>query len=179
MSAILEHAVPAIRKFGTVVLASILATSSMSLVSTEPAEAATTVTVGAVELDFSSSKRTATSNNTSLNGTATYTNVATIDGIQIDAVVTTVGLNNSSITNYDSIGSASTNDKYFQINNNATAAGGFTAFKFEFFDHADGSVAVLKNVSVTSIDLDSPGRQFTEFSGFQSYILSADTKLTS
>ncbi|WP_296649071.1 InlB B-repeat-containing protein [Rhodoluna sp.] len=142
------------------------------------AKAATVVDVSGVELDFSSSKRTATSTPTALNGTATYTNVATVGGVQIDARVTTVALQNSSVDVYDSPGSASANEKYFQINNTTSVAGGFTSFKFDFYDHADGSVAVLKNVSVTSIDLDSPGRQFTEFNGFQSYVFSTDTKLT-
>jgi hypothetical protein len=79
------------------------------------AKAATVVDVSAVELDFSSSKRTATSTPTALNGTSTYTNVATVGGVQIDAVVTTVALQNSSIDVYDSPGSASANEKYFQI----------------------------------------------------------------
>ena len=167
-------------RFTALVLVALLATMAQLVAIPTSAKAATTVDVNGVELDFSSIKRTATNNNTAVGGTATYTNVATIGGIQIDAVVTTVALSNATITTggYDNPGSASANDKYFQIDNNATVAGGFTSFKFEFFDHADGSVAVLKNVKVTSIDLDSPGRQFTEFSGFQSYVFASSTHLS-
>jgi uncharacterized repeat protein (TIGR02543 family) len=167
-------------RFTALALVVILATLAHLVAVPNSAKASTTVDVNGVELDFSSSKRTATNNNTTVGGTATYTNVATIGGIQIDAVVTTVGLSNATISSggYDNPGSASANEKYFQIDNTATVAGGFTSFKFEFFDHADGSIAVLKNVKVTSIDLDSPGRQFTEFSGFQSYVFASSTHLS-
>ena len=169
-----------VSRLTALLLVVILATLAHLVAIPNSAKASTTVDVNGVELDFSSTKRTATNNNTAVGGTATYTNVATIGGIQIDAVVTTVALSNATISSggYDNPGSASANEKYFQIDNNATVAGGFTSFKFEFFDHADGSIAVLKNVKVTSIDLDSPGRQFTEFSGFQSYVLSSTTHLS-
>ena len=167
-------------RFTALALVVILATLAHLVAVPNSAKASTTVDVNGVELDFSSTKRTATNNNTAVGGTATYTNVATIGGIQIDALVTTVGLSNATISSggYDNPGSASANEKYFQIDNTATVAGGFTSFKFEFFDHADGSIAVLKNVKVTSIDLDSPGRQFTEFSGFQSYVFASSTHLS-
>ncbi|MEN9992534.1 MAG: hypothetical protein RLY83_104 [Actinomycetota bacterium] len=165
-------------RYTAVVLVALLATLVQLVAIPSSAKAATTVDVTGVELDFSTAKRTASSTPTALNGTATYTNVATIGGIQIDAKVTTIGLSSATIGNYDAPGSASANDKYFQIDNTATVAGGYTSFKFEFFDHADGSVAVLKNVKITSIDLDSPGRQFTEFSGFQSYVFANPTHLS-
>jgi uncharacterized repeat protein (TIGR02543 family) len=143
------------------------------------AKAAVTVAVpSGTELDFSTSNRTSTSNQTSLNGWAYYTNVLTVGTTQIDAKVTTVALNNASIDNYDNRGSASTNETYFQINNTASAVGGYTSFKFEFFNHADNSAATLQNVKITSIDLDSPGRQFTEFNGFNRYILGSTSNLS-
>lgn len=133
-------------RFTALLLVAILATLANLVAVPTSAKASTTVDVNGVELDFSSTKRTATNNNTAVGGTATYTNVATIGGIQIDAVVTTVALSSATINSggYDNPGSASANEKYFQIDNTATVAGGFTSFKFEFFDHADGSVAVLK-----------------------------------
>ena len=145
------------------------------------AHAAVTVTVPAdTELDFSASKRTSTSNETTLNGWSYYTNVITVGNVQIDAKVTTIALSSASINSggYDNPGSASGNEKYFQIDNTASAAGGYTSFKFEFFNHADNSAATLQNVSITSIDLDSPGRQFTEFNGFNRYILSSPSNLS-
>ncbi len=120
---------------------------------------------------------------TSVNGIARYKNVATIDGVAIDAVITTVALSNATISNYDNIGSASGNANYFQIDNTASAAGGYTSFKFDFYEGGtytgpgSGVPVVLSNVKVTSIDLDSPGRQFTEFTGFQKYTFSTGTHL--
>jgi hypothetical protein len=120
---------------------------------------------------------------TSVNGIARYKNVATIGGVTIDAVITTVALSSATISNYDNIGSASSDPKYFQIDNTASAAGGFTSFKFDFYEGGtytgpgSGVPVVLSNVKVTSIDLDSPGRQFTEFTGFQKYTFSTSTNL--
>ena len=158
-----------------------IAIALIANLSTTPkqASAAVTVTVpSGTELDFSATKRTSTSNETTLNGWAYYTNVLTVGSTQIDAKVTTIALSNASITNYDNPGNASGNQTYFQINNTASAAGGYTSFRFEFFNHADNSVATLQNVKITSIDLDSPGRQFTEFNGFNRYILNTPSNLS-
>ena len=158
----------------------LIAVATLAGISFSPVKAHATTTVLVPPtgvLDFSSAKRTSTSNQTSVNGWAYYTNVLTEGGVQVDAKVTTYQLSNASITNYDDIGSASGNDNYFQINNSASAAGGFTKFKFEFFNHADNSVVTLQNVRITSIDLDSPGRQFTEFSNFNRYVLANPTNL--
>ena len=153
----------------------------LSPFSATPAHAAV-VNVSSSSLDFSSSKRTFSSSSptpSQVGGWALYTNVATINGIQIDAKVTTVAISSgASISNYDAIGSASSNDSFFQIDNNV-AAGGKTSFKFEFFDHADSTPVILQNVAVTAIDLDSPGRQFAEFSSFQSYHFSTTTSSNS
>lgn len=158
-----------------------IAIALIANLSTTPkqASAAVTVTVpSGTELDFSATKRTSTSSETTLNGWAYYTNVLTVGSTQIDAKVTTIALSNASITNYDNPGNASGNQTYFQINNTASAAGGYTSFRFEFFNHADNSVATLQNVKITSIDLDSPGRQFTEFNGFNRYILNNPSNLS-
>ena len=143
------------------------------------APAANALNVSSTSFDFSSAKRDSarTSNPSSLNGYAYYANVATVDGVQIDAKVTTVAITNATIDNYDAIGNATSNDSYFQINNTASAANGKTSFKFEFFDAVTGQPVVLQNMKVTAIDLDSPGRQFAEFSGFQSYVFSSSTKM--
>jgi uncharacterized repeat protein (TIGR02543 family)/LPXTG-motif cell wall-anchored protein len=164
-----------------IVLATLFAAVGLVVLTPTSAHASVSVTIPAgTELDFSSSKRTSSSSPapTAVNGYATYTNVVTVSGVQIDAKVTTVALTNASITAYDNPGSASANEKYFQINNSASIAGGKTVFKFEFFNHADSSVATLHNVRLTSIDLDSPGRQFTEFNDFNRYIFSNSTNLS-
>lgn len=111
-----------------------------------------------------------------------FDTVATIDGVAIDAVVTTE-INGADLTNYDNIGSASSNTNYFQINMNSTAAGGYVAFQFDFYEHGSysgpgtGAPVILLNVAVTSIDIDSPGTQFQDFVGYQSYVLNNPTNL--
>ena len=150
-----------------------------------PASAAT-IDIGSSLIDFSAAKIVSakSSSPTTLNGYQYYANVATISGIQIDAKITTVAITNSGIDSYDpASGSANGGDTFFQLNNTATAVDGKTSFKFEFFDAADNTPVTLRNVKVTSIDLDSPGRQFVEFSGFQSHVFarstSTATKMTS
>lgn len=101
-----------------------------------------------------------------------YDTVTTIDGVAVDAVVTTTLLN-ASISNYDSIGSASGNADYFQVDNSVSSAGGFTSFQFSFYEHGSytgvgtGIPVILLNVAVTSIDIDAPGQQFQDFVGYQ------------
>jgi len=108
-----------------------------------------------------------------------------VPGVTIDAVVTTT-LSNSTITNYDNIGNASSNTDYFQLNMDVGAAYGITTAKFDFYEGGTytgvgtGIPVVLKNVSVTSIDIDGSTNfcQFTDFTGFQSYVLATDTSLS-
>jgi len=112
-----------------------------------------------------------------------FDTVATIDGVAIDAVVTTE-VNGATISNYDNIGSASANANYFQVNMTSSAAGGYTAFQFDFYEHGSysgpgtGAPVILLNVAVTSIDIDAPGQQFQDFVGYQSYVLNNPTNLT-
>jgi hypothetical protein len=147
---------------------------------TMPLEAtrAVAVDLSGIELDFSSSKRVVESTSptpTQLNGYSVYENVASVGGVQVDARVTTTELT-ATISDYDDPGSASGNAKYFQIDGDFQS-GERAAFRFDFFDHDTGLPVTLENVLVTSIDLDKTGRQYTEFSGFQSYVLSTDTRL--
>lgn len=107
-----------------------------------------------------------------------YRNVATIDGQSIDAVVVTGAQTGSTISDYDALGSAEGNatkaKPYFQIDTNLTT-GGRSEFTFSFYEANTysgpntGQPVILKNVVVTSIDLDSG--QYTEFTGFSTYRL--------
>ena len=153
---------------------------SFSPVVTAPAANASTVNVSGKAFSFRQTNRTLSTSPapTAVGGYSIYTLVTSADGIDIDAKVTTVALTNATITNYDANGNASANLDAFQIDNNATAVDAKTTFKFEFFDHATGNPVVLQNVAITSIDLDSPGRQFAEFSSFQGYKFSTDTKMS-
>ena len=171
-----------VRKKGLVALlitAAQLAVSFSPIAASVPAQAAA-LDVSGKAFSFRQTNRTLSSSPapTALNGYSVYDHVTSVDGIDIDAKITTVALTNATITNYDANGNASANLDAFQIDNNATAVDAKTTFKFEFFDHATGNPVVLKNVSITSIDLDSPGRQFAEFSSFQGYKLSTDTKMS-
>ena len=108
-----------------------------------------------------------------------------ISGISIDAIVTNT-FDSSTVSNYDSNGSASSNTEYFQVNTAVTNPGGTTSFTFDFYEAGSytgpgtGTPVVLNNVSVTSIDIDgSTGNycQFSDFTGFQSYVLGANSSL--
>jgi hypothetical protein len=108
-----------------------------------------------------------------------YNNVATVAGVAIDSVITTVAAG-FAIDVYDSPGSASNQTKYFQIDR---ASGvGEVKFHFAFYESGSyttvgsGSLVVLQNLKVSSIDLDN-GDQYTSFSGFQKYYLTSPTEL--
>jgi len=108
-----------------------------------------------------------------------YNKVATVAGVSIDAVVTTVATG-FAISDYDAPGSASNQTTYFQIDR---ASGvGEVKFRFAFYESGSyttvgsGSLVVLQNLKVSSIDLDY-GNQYTSFSGFQKYYLTSPTEL--
>lgn len=116
----------------------------------------------------------------------TYQNVKTIDGHQIDAVVTVVSLNNATMSAFDSTsnpyGSGDGGGAFFQPNFNFSAIGGSATLRFDFVDHSTGAAVTLKNVYINTYDLDgsgqqSSGRQYTDFSGIASYAVSTDTKI--
>ena len=125
-------------------------------------------------------------NNTVNGAVIKYTNVtdSSIPGISIDAVVTTA-LTNATVANYDSIGNASTNVNYFQTNATFLGTYGTQEFTFAFYESGTytgpntGIPITLRNMSVTSIDLDGSSNfcQFTDFTGFQSYILSNNSSI--
>ena len=123
-----------------------------------------------------------------------YKGVGTFSGITIDcAVTTTTNATESTISAYDNPGSATTTTGYlnnFMINMNTTAstavAGGESSFTFSFYEAGTytapntGIPVVLRNVRMTSIDLDSSGTggyQYTDFTGFQKYSLMSPTNL--
>jgi hypothetical protein len=113
-----------------------------------------------------------------------YRNVATIGSVVVDAVVTTVSVTDLTLNTYDASnpGSASSDADNFQVDT-STNAGSSAAFRFDFYLGGSFTVlgsgipVVLQNVVVTSIDLDGPGRQWTEFTGFQTYTFADTTNL--
>ena len=122
------------------------------------------------------------------NDVMVFSNVITINGQKIDALVTTK-LNNATIDNYDAISATqavSAVSEYFQPNLKSTAAGGNATFTITFYLNGNhtaanlGTVATLQNVVVNSYDIDSSSgadRQFQSFQGFSKYELSQATTL--
>jgi hypothetical protein len=165
------------KAFLAIALATAQLAISFSPISSAPAASAATLDVSSSAFSFRQTNRTMSSP-TSVGGYSIYSNVATVSGISVSAKVTTVALAGTTIDDYDSNGSASANADAFQIDQDVTSNGGRITVKFEFFDAATGSPVVLTNMAVTSIDLDNPGRQFAEFSSFQSYVVSSNTNIS-
>ena len=144
-----------------------------------------TYTSGGTATQLNDYRNFTSTGGTSNGDTVLYYNVATISaGNTVDAVVTTT-TTNTNITTYDGT-SASANAGYFQPDLQLTGSNGKAVFNFAFYEHgtytgsSTGTPVVLKNVTISSIDLDNGGSgyQFTEFSGFQQYTLTNDTELT-
>ena len=129
-------------------------------------------------------------NGTAAGNIVVFSNVITVGGQSIDAVVTTVAVDAGvSITSYDSTSNPYSSTGYFQPNiqvTNAGAGGGVT-FKFEFIKHGTyvdqanhGDAVVLQNLQVNAYDIDSSGgsdRQYQEFGGFDTYTVGAGSTL--
>lgn len=116
-----------------------------------------------------------------------YSGVATIGGVSIDAVVTTLALHGATLAKYDE-GSAVTTpppgttrnvDQLFQPNMNGTdATESSVTFQFDFYRSGTytgagtGEPVTLANVHVNTYDIDSNGssKQFNDFRGFQTYL---------
>ena len=167
----------------------VLATSLGNVALTAQTAHALAVDASAASFNFDyANKATLLSggSNTANGAVVKYTNVtdSSIPGISIDAVVTTL-LTNSTVSNYDSIGNASSNVNYFQTNGTFSGTYGTQEFTFAFYESGTytgpgtGIPITLKNVSVTSIDLDGSSNfcQFTDFTGFQSYVLADPTSI--
>ena len=115
-----------------------------------------------------------------------YTNVATIDGVIIDAVVRTVAIAGATVSKFDEgsavtaapPGSTQSVDDLFQSNISGTSGTeSMITYEFSFYEGGtytgtgSGVPVTLTNVAINSYDIDgSQGvKQFTDFRGFQSY----------
>ena len=176
-----------VRKIFSVFITALLAAGTIFAGAT-PARALT-VTLGNSDqliFDHSTGKYTnIVGTGTANNDVVLYKNVVTVSGIAVDAVITTI-LNGGTISNYDAIGSASTDPNNFQLNASIGTAGGTITARFAFYEAGTytgantGTPIVLQNVRMTSIDIDASGSsdfQFTEFTGFQKYTLNSPTNL--
>jgi len=129
---------------------------------------------------------------TANNDVVLYTNVLTVSGISIDAVVTTTITNvgsdsdqNVRITAYDDGDNNATIDNYLELSvsgTNGSTFNGFINLNFKFYESGTytgvgtGNQITLQNVSVFSLDVDS-GSQFSDFRGFQKYYVNNPTRL--
>ena len=168
-------------------LATLLALAGLTAIATPAHALAVDASAASFNFDYAAKATLLSGGANTANGAVVkYTNVtdSTIPGISIDAVVTTA-LTNSTVTNYDSIGNASNNVNYFQTNGTFSGTYGTQEFTFAFYESGTytgvgtGIPITLKNVSVTSIDLDGSSNfcQFTDFTGFQSYVLASPTSV--
>ncbi|MEY2693796.1 MAG: hypothetical protein RL142_144 [Actinomycetota bacterium] len=170
------------------VLAALLALSGLTIGAT-PAHALS-VDASAASFNFNAnsggnSTLISGANNKTSGSIVKFSNVTgtSIPGVSIDAVVTAT-LVSSTISVYDSPGSASGNADYFQVDTGITGTNSYSQFKFDFYEGGTytgvntGIPIVLRNVSVTSLDLDGLSNcQFTDFTAFQSHVLSSSTYL--
>ena len=110
-----------------------------------------------------------------------FNSVATVGDIVIDAVVTTVANDSSSVTRYEVAGSWGSGNEYFRVRQSITA-GGMTSYRFDFYvggsytGPGTGTPITLNNVQLTALEVDN--RQWVEFSSFDGYTLAVDTQLT-
>ena len=175
----------AARKFIASGLLSLVVLGNLSIVSSGAQALSVDASQAAFNFQFPSNGTLLSGGSESDNGAVVkFSNITgtPIQGISIDAIVTNT-LTSSTVTNYDNNGNASSNTNYFQVNTNVTAALGTSAFEFEFYEAnsytgpGTGTPIVLKNVSITAIDIDGSSNfcQFSDFTGFQSYVLSSNT----
>ncbi len=152
-------------------------------------QSATAVTYNAasVSLKFTQASRVAVvGTGTAVGDIQKYKNVATIDGVAIDAVVRTVALAGVTLSKFDEgsavatapPGSTQSVDDLFQSNINGTSGTeSMVTFEFSFYEGGtytgagSGVPVTLTNVAINSYDIDGNQgvKQFTDFRGFQSY----------
>ncbi len=131
-----------------------------------------------------------TARGTALNSKIRFANVRTIDGKQIDAIVTVSQLNNATITGFDTLAATAdqapliTNvtDNVLSLNTNIGANGGDVTITVDFVidynatTNPNGTLVTLQNVIINSYDIDgvngdstSNNLQYQEFTGDATY----------
>ncbi len=144
------------------------------------------VDVGGATLDFDGANRTLVSGVAGTAGAVyKYADVATINGVQIDAYVTITGITNATLVNIDNDAPASyvppgaTNAaNVFAPEISVTAANGKIDFAINFKD-PNGNNLTLLNFYNNSLDIDGAGgfQEFVEYGGFKSVTTGNPTDL--
>ncbi len=184
-----------LRKIAQFIAPAFIAASLVGLTAA-PAHAVVYNANGAA-VNFSNNAVNKVGDGTAVGDKVLFTNAITIGGQAIDVLVTTVSKTSTTINDFDGgsaiggsvnapAGSASP-DQMLQTNITTSAAGS-VKFKFDFLlggsyqSNGTFTAVTLSNVTINSYDLDSSGnsaseRQYTEFTGFQSYTLASNTTL--
>ena len=144
------------------------------------------VNVGGATLDFDGANRTLESGVAGAVGAVyKYSDVATINGTQIDAYVTITGITNATLVNIDNDAPASyvppagtTAVNVFAPEISVTAANGKIDFAINFKD-PNGNNLTLLNFYNNSLDIDGGGgfQEFVEYGGFKSVTTGSPTDL--
>ncbi len=111
-----------------------------------------------------------------------YTDVATVNGITIYALLTILEVDNATIKNFDDDIETGDSDR-FQPRIGAGSGGGHILYQLEFFNTANDDPAFLYNYWFTGVDVDGSSsasgyREFAELGGYTSYQVDASTMLT-
>ena len=110
-----------------------------------------------------------------------FRNVITVDGTQVDAIVTIdaisggaaiVTLDNRTVAQ----GDPANKEDYFAPEISATNNAGRVDFSITFLDAADDSSVTLENFRLNSIDIDG-GAEFVEYGNFNAFTLAQNTDL--
>ena len=132
-----------------------------------------------------------------------FSNIITIDGQSIDAIVTTTALSGATISGFDTLSGSTTpaltgtpvdvDALWFKLNTTIGAGGGDVTITFNFIKGGSynasnltaskGDDVILQNVAINSYDLDGAGGsatnyQYQEFGGFASYTVANNSALT-
>ncbi len=107
-----------------------------------------------------------------------YQNVLSIGGQQIDAIITTTGLQNGTYSDYDNTSSDQGNQqRWFSPRLSFNSGGGFVTFNIQFIEGGsynnstnEGVGVILADVILNTYDIDGNGgantNQYAEFEGF-------------
>ncbi|MBA4304736.1 MAG: hypothetical protein C0424_10970, partial [Sphingobacteriaceae bacterium] len=126
-------------------------------------------------------------NGTGVSNIVRFNNVVSVDGDNIDAVVTTTNLSNATFDSYDSDVNPSTVTSFFQPNINGTSSPSLVGFNIEFYKAGTftgvgtGTRVTLQNLVINSYDIDGNGshNQYQEFRGFTSFETVSNANISS
>jgi LPXTG-site transpeptidase (sortase) family protein len=132
-----------------------------------------------------------------------FSNIITVDGQSIDAIVTTTALNSATLAGFDTLSGTATpiltttpaavDALWFKLNTSIGGTGGDATITFDFIKSGSynaanltatkGDDVILQNVVINSYDLDGAGGdidnyQYQEFGGFATYTVANNSALT-